>query len=88
MQGLDVIEHFDEPLALAPITEIGDYMPPKPRSHDPRTDVRGTVAFPLTEQIASDLKTHGEEWTRAYHTDRGVSRWELDILIAGAKAYG
>lgn len=87
MQGLHVIELFDEPLELAPIDPLTEaYMPAKPRSHDPSIAARGTLAFPLTEQIADDLRTHGEAWTREYHISRGISRWELDILIAGAKA--
>lgn len=86
MQGVEITEFFDEPLELAPTTITGEYMPQPKRNHDPRVDVRGTVAFPLTERIASDLAEHGEEWTRAYHLERGVPAWELNILIAGAKA--
>jgi hypothetical protein len=89
MRGLDVTEIFEEQpeLELAPITETGQYMrKPPTRNHDPRVEIKGSPDFPLTERIADDIRTHGEEWTRQFHIARGVSRWELDILIAGAKA--
>jgi hypothetical protein len=88
MHGVTVTEIFEEQpeLELIPVTPEGHYMQKPTRNHDPRVEIRGTPDFPLTERIASDLAAHGEEWTREFHLQRGVSRWELDILIAGAKA--
>jgi hypothetical protein len=47
---------------------------------------RGSVEFPLTERIASDVAAHGETWARNYHTARGVSDWEWEVLVRGARA--
>ena len=51
---------------------------------EPDLAYTGSVDFPLSERIESDVMRHGWEWARSYHIARGLSEWEWNVLSAPA----
>jgi hypothetical protein len=72
---------IEEPPRYKPACTCDDCVP----SEWIRRPVKGTADYPLTERMADDIAAHGEEWTRSYHSARGVPDWELDVLMDGAR---
>lgn len=66
---IDVIDYFGAPADLD-LDRVPAYT--------------GSVEYPLTERIASDIRAHGYEWARSYHIGRGLADWEWRVLSANA----
>lgn len=50
------------------------------------TGKKGSVAYPLGEQIASTVQAHGAAWAASYYAQRGVALDEFLVLARGAGA--
>lgn len=78
-------------ISLTRLDQAGDYAPDSGASWDKpdrsaHSAHHGSVAYPLTDRIASDVAAHGEAWARDHHMGLGLSQLEWRVMLAGSRA--